>query len=64
MSECVCVCVCVCACVCVCVFLCMHLYAFVEGAPVLALLVLHKTVVTDDDTLSVFMPKTAQHNLP
>lgn len=49
---------------CVCAFLCMHLYAFVEGAPVLALLVLHKTVVTDDDTLSVFLPKTAQHNLP
>lgn len=51
---------------CVCVHACdwMHLYAFIEGALILPLLVLHKTVVIDDDTLSVLLPKTASHNLP
>ncbi len=49
---------------CVCACRCMYLYAFVEGALILALLALHKTVVIDDDTLFVFLPKTAQRNLP
>lgn len=38
---------------------CMHLYTFVDGAFILVLLVRHKTVVIDDDTLSVLLPKTA-----
>lgn len=42
---------------------CMHLYAYVDGALILALLALHKTVVIDDDTLSVLLPKTVSHNL-
>lgn len=43
---------------------CMQLYAFVGGALILALPVLHITVVIDDDTLSVLLPKTASRNLP
>lgn len=42
-----------------CVCVCMHLYEFVDSAFILALLVLHKTAVIDDDTLSVLIPKTA-----
>lgn len=37
----------------------MHLYTFVDGAFILVLLIRHKTVVIDDDTLSVLLPKTA-----
>lgn len=49
--------------VCVRACVCMHLYVFVEGALILPLLVLHKTVAIDNDTLSVFLPKTAPRNL-
>lgn len=51
-------------CVCAAASVYMHLYAFVEGALISALLVLHKTVVIDDDTLSVFLLKSAPRNLP
>lgn len=40
---------------CVCVR--AHLYVFIECALILPLLVRHKTVVIDNDTLSVFLPK-------
>lgn len=49
------------ACVCVCV--CAYLYVFIECALILPLLVRHKTVVIDNDTLSVFLPKTAARSL-
>lgn len=37
---------------------CVHLHVFAHGAFILALFFSHKMVVIDDDTLSVFKPKT------
>lgn len=40
-----------------CACLCLYALLFVDGALILALLVLHKTAVIDDDTLSVLLLK-------